>query len=100
MTWRVSNAADSSRVSSNSDWARRSRLIDTPTANRNPAVSCPTRRPTPSITAKVAMYCTSLTANDRRGDTKKKSNASTFISAAIAAGARPKRMATATTPTR
>ena len=100
MTWRVSNAADSSRVSSNSDWARRSRLIDTPAANRNPAVSCPTRSPTPSITAKVTMYCTSLTANDRRGDTKKKSNASTFISAAIAAGARPKRMATATTPTR
>ena len=52
------------------------------------------------MTAKVTRYCTSLTANDRRGGTKKKSKAATLSSAARAAGPRPKRIATPTTPSR
>jgi hypothetical protein len=70
-TCELSSAAESSRVSSKSDRARRSRLVDTPAAKRRPAVSWPTSRPTPSMIAKVSTYCTSLTAKDMRGGTKK-----------------------------
>jgi hypothetical protein len=45
----------------------------------------------------VSKYCTSLTANEKRGGTKKQSNMPTFNTAASAAGPRPKRTATNTT---
>jgi hypothetical protein len=63
-------------------------------------VSWPVSRPTASITANVTTYCTSLTANDQRGGTKKKSKAPTLRHAASAAGPRPKRIATSTVPSR
>ena len=63
-------------------------------------MSCPTSKPTASITAKVSRYCTSLTANDQRGGTKKKSNNATDSTDASAAGPRPWRIATATTAAR
>ena len=52
------------------------------------------------MTAKVTTYCASLTAKEKRGETKKKSNAATLSVAAKAAGPRPKRIATPTTPNR
>ena len=50
--------------------------------------------------AKVSRYCTSETANDRRGGTKKKSNAATLTNAASTAGPRPSHTATPTTASR
>ncbi len=43
------------------------------------------------------MYCTSLTAKEKRGGTKKKSKEHTLSTAASAAAPRPKRTATSTT---
>ncbi|MNN13928.1 hypothetical protein D3C81_1269750 [compost metagenome] len=56
--------------------------------------------PTVSSTTKVSRYCTSLTANESRGGTKKKSNAPTDSTEASAAGPRPCRSATPTTAAR
>ena len=53
--------------------------------------------PTPSMTAKVTRYCTSVTANEKRGGTKKKSKAATDSTAASMAGPRPHLTATITT---
>ena len=53
-----------------------------------------------SITPKVTRYCASLTANVKRGGTKKKSNAATFSTAASTDGPRPKRSPVAVTPSR
>ena len=44
---------------------------------------------TASITAKVSRYCTSVTANEKRGGTKKKSKRATLTNAASTAGPRP-----------
>ena len=52
------------------------------------------------MTANVSRYCTSLTANDRRGATKTKSNAATLRKAASAEGPRPNLSATSTVPSR
>jgi hypothetical protein len=60
-------------------------------------VSWPVIRPTASMIKNVSRYCTSLTANDRRGGTKKKSKAHTLKIAANAAGPLPSRMPTSTT---
>jgi len=57
-------------------------------------------RATISITANVIRYCTSETLNEKRGGTYRKSNAATLRNAASTAGPRPKRTATATTPSR
>ena len=54
-------------------------------------MSCPTTRPTISMIANVNRYWTSLTANENRGGTKKKSKARTFAIAAKTAGPRPAR---------
>jgi hypothetical protein len=53
--------------------------------------------PTTSITAKVSRYWMSFTMNEKRGGTKKKSNAATFISAPTIAGPRPHFTARSTT---
>ncbi len=45
----------------------------------------------------VRRYCTSLTAKENRGGTKKKSKEQTLSTAARAAAPRPKRTATSTT---
>src|SRR5678816_1966197 len=55
---------------------------------------------TVSITANVSRYCASLTANDIRGGTQKKSNAATLTNAAATAGPRPNLSATRTTVSR
>ena len=57
-------------------------------------------RPTASITAKVIRYSVSETANDQRGATKKKSNATTEATAASTDGPRPRRIATSVTARR
>ena len=88
---------DRSRAASNSERERVSRWVATRAWKRRPAVSCPVTRPTTSITPKVGRYCTSETANDRRGGTKKKSNAATLTNATSTAGPRPNHTATPTT---
>ena len=55
---------------------------------------------TASITANVSRYCASLTANEKRGGTQKKSNAATLTKAASTAGPRPNLSATSTTVSR
>ena len=67
---------------------------------RRPAVICPMMSATASITANVSRYCASLTANDMRGGTQKKSNAATLTKAARTAGPRPNLSATSTTVSR
>ena len=96
----VSSTLERSRATSKSARERVSRCVATRAWKRRPAVSWPVIRPTASITAKVSRYCTSLTANDMRGETKKKSNAATFKNAASTAGPRPNRTATPTTASR
>ena len=53
--------------------------------------------PTASMMKNVSKYCTSLTANEKRGGTKKKSKAATFKTAESAAGPLPNRTPTRTT---
>ncbi len=60
-------------------------------------MSWPVIRPTASMMKNVSKYCTSLTANEKRGGTKKKSKAHTLKTAANAAGPLPSRTATSTT---
>ncbi len=74
--WSVCKALDKARANSYSARTRLSRWAATRAWKRRPEVSWPMIRPTTSITAKVTRYCTSLTANEKRGGTKKKSNAS------------------------
>ena len=52
------------------------------------------------MTVNVSRYCTSLTAKDSRGATKKKSKAATLRNAANAAGPRPHFSATSTVPSK
>ena len=66
----------------------------------NPAVNWPTTKATTSITTNVTRYWTSLTANEKRGGTKKKSNKPTPTKAASTAGPRPQRKATTITASR
>ncbi len=90
-------APDRSRAISYSEPARSSRCDATRAWKRKPAVSWPVINPTASMMMNVSRYCTSLTANEKRGGTKKKSKAPTLNIAASAAGPRPKRTATNTT---
>ncbi|MNL59547.1 hypothetical protein D3C87_1832850 [compost metagenome] len=83
------SADDNSRANSYRLRASASRLTDTCACSRSPAVSCPINRPTASSTAKVSRYCTSDTAKDASGCTKKKSNSPTQTTDANAAGPRP-----------
>ena len=55
---------------------------------------------TTSMTAKVSRYWKSLTANEKRGGTKKKSKVATLTKAASTAGPRPHFSATSTTVSR
>ena len=55
---------------------------------------------TASMTTKVSTYWASVTANEKRGGTQKKSNAPTLTNAATTAGPRPSRTATSTTVSR
>ncbi len=50
--------------------------------------------------ANVSRYCASLTANEKRGGTQKKSNAATLTKAASTPGPRPQRTPTRTTESR
>ena len=68
---------------------RCSRCVAASACTFSPAVSWPIASATTSITAKVTRYCTSLTANEKRGGTKKKSNSATPRKAATTAGPRP-----------
>ena len=52
------------------------------------------------MTPKVTRYCTSVTANVKRGGTKKKSKQSTFRTAVSTDGSRPMRKPATTTPSR
>ena len=52
------------------------------------------------MTPKVTRYCTSATANEKRGGTKKKSKDATAANDAKTAGPRPKRIATSVTTSR
>ena len=52
------------------------------------------------MTANVNTYWTSVTANRKRGGTKKKSNSSTFKTAVSTEGRRPIRNPATTTPSR
>src|SRR5882757_3709813 len=90
-------APDKSRANSYSEPARSSRCAATRAWKRRPAVSCPVIRPTASMMKNVNKYCTSLTANEKRGGTKKKSKEHTLKTAASAAGPLPSRTPTSTT---
>ena len=100
IAWSWVRMLDRSRAASNKARERTSRCVATLAWKRSPAVSWPVTRPTTSITAKVSRYCTSDTANDNCGGTKKKSNAATFRNAAITDGPRPCHTATPTTDSR
>ena len=67
-TWELSSAAERSRVSSNSDCDRRSRLAEMRAWKRRPAVSWPVSKPTTSMTAKVTTYCAS---DDRKREPRR-----------------------------
>ena len=99
-TWLAWSAPDKSRVSSNKDCARRSRLVEIRASNFSPAVSWPVSKPTISITPNVTKYCTSVTAKENRGATKNQSKAATLHTAASAAGPRPHFTATNTVPSK
>src|SRR5450432_3683119 len=81
-------APDKSRANSYSEPERSSRCE---------ATRAWKRRPTASMMKNVSKYCTSLTANEKRGGTKKKSKAHTLNTAASAAGPLPSRTPTSTT---
>jgi hypothetical protein len=67
---------------------------------RSPAVSCPTTKPTTSITAKVKKKRSSATASENRGGTKNTLSNTTASAAASSAGPRPNRAAETTTASR
>ena len=79
---------------------RRSRAPATRVCCRTLATRFAITRAIVSITLNVSRYCTSATANVKRGGTKKKSNAATFRIAVITAGPRPNLSAATVTPSR
>ena len=82
-------APDRSRDISYSARTRCSRRLATRAWYFRPVVSWAVMRPTASMTAKVIRYCTSLTANEKRGGTKKKSKAATLMKDAMTDGPSP-----------
>ena len=83
-----------------SNAVRRSRAPATRVCCRTFAMSVAMTSAMTSMTPKVSRYCTSLTANVKRGGTKKKSNAATLSTADSTDGPRPKRNPVAVTPSR
>ncbi len=79
---------------------RRSRAPATRVCWRTLAVSVAITSAIVTMAPKVTRYCASETAKEKRGGTKKKSNAATFSSAVSAEGPRPSFKPATVTPSR
>ena len=79
---------------------RRSRAPATRVCWRTLAVRLAITSAMVTMAPKVTRYCTSDTANEKRGGTKKKSKAATFSTAVSADGPRPSCRPATVTPSR
>ena len=96
----IPRVAASSRLMAYKSAVRRSRAPATRVCWRTLATRLAITSAMVNITLNVTRYCTSETANEKRGGTKKKSKAATFRTAHMTAGPRPKRKPATVTPSR